>query len=150
MDKLAINGGTMAFDRTVHTVPGWPPVYAGTEELLLEIYRSRAWSFNGKYEREFDKLFAEYHDAAHCIFMVNGTVTLQAALKAVNAAAKKFSSDEEIRSYRHRFRACRTCRGSLCLIPWKESSAAGKGKSFRRQTASFRGRPMQCDQYSFP
>ncbi len=83
MDKLAINGGTMAFDRTVHTVPGWPPVYAGTEELLLEIYRSRAWSFNGKYEREFDKLFAEYHDAAHCVFMVNGTVTLQAALEAV-------------------------------------------------------------------
>ncbi len=80
---MAISGGTKAFDSEIHKIPAWPPTYPETEKLLLEIYRSHSWSFNGKYEREFDRLFAEYHNAKYGIFMVNGTVTLQAALEAL-------------------------------------------------------------------
>ena len=83
MNNLAISGGTKAFDSEIHKIPAWPPTYPETEKLLLEIYRSHSWSFNGKYEREFDRLFAEYHNAKYGIFMVNGTVTLQAALEAL-------------------------------------------------------------------
>ena len=83
MNNLAINGGAKAFELEAHNIPAWPPTYPETEELLLEIYRSHAWSFNGKYEREFDRLFAEYNNANYGVFMVNGTVTLQAALEAL-------------------------------------------------------------------
>ena len=83
MSTLAIDGGSKAYDRSRHHVPAWPPVYPETEQLLLEIYRSRAWSFNGKYERLFDERFAQSQDAAYGIFMVNGTVTLECALAAL-------------------------------------------------------------------
>ena len=83
MEKLAIDGGSQAFDITKHPIPAWPPIYPETEQLLLEIYRSRKWSFNGPYERLFDERFAKCHDASHCVFMVNGTVTLQSALEAL-------------------------------------------------------------------
>ena len=83
MNKLAIDGGSKAFDKAKTPVPGWPPVYPETEKLLIEIYRSQAWSFNGKYELQFDDEFAKYHDAKSGIFMVNGTVTLECALAAL-------------------------------------------------------------------
>ena len=70
MNNLAINGGAKAFELEAHNIPAWPPTYPETEELLLEIYRSHAWSFNGKYERKFDRLFAEYNNANYGVFMV--------------------------------------------------------------------------------
>ena len=92
MEKLAIDGGKKAFDITNHPIPEWPPIYAETEQLLREVYRSRKWSFNGRYEQKFTELFAEYHNAKHCVFMVNGTMTLQAALEALGVG----SGDEVI------------------------------------------------------
>ncbi len=83
MSKLAIDGGEKAFEIKNFPVPGWPPLYPETEQRLLEVYRSSVWSFNGPAEREFDRLFAEYHTANYCIFMVNGTVTLESALTAL-------------------------------------------------------------------
>jgi len=61
-------------------VPKWPPRYPSTERELRHIYMNEYWSFNGPYEREFCKRFAAYHGAGHCVFMANGTVTLEAAL----------------------------------------------------------------------
>jgi len=64
-------------------IPAWPPVNDKVADRLAEVYRSRAWSFNGPNEREFCKKFAEAHDAKFGIFMANGTVTLQASLLAL-------------------------------------------------------------------
>ncbi len=65
-------------------LPAWPPVYPDTAELLLEVYRSGKWSFNGNYEKEFNRRFAQSCGAAYSIFMFNGTVTLECALEALN------------------------------------------------------------------
>ena len=81
VDKLAAHGGDKAItDEIRRCVSSWPPVYPEVGELLGQIYESRAWSFNGDYEQRFTRAFAEYHGARHGVFMVNGTVTLEAAL----------------------------------------------------------------------
>src|SRR5438105_406629 len=73
-DKLAISGGPAA-GRGLAPAP-WPPVDEQTEKRLVEVYRSRAWSFGGPVETSFAQKYAEYHGAKHGILMVNGTVTL--------------------------------------------------------------------------
>ena len=83
MSKLAIDGGEKVFANGVQTAPDWPPVYPETAELLKEIYLSRSWSFYGKYELEFNEKYAQYTGADSCHLMVNGTVTLEVALKAL-------------------------------------------------------------------
>ena len=81
MNKLAINGGSKVF-ATKLKLPAWPPVYPETAEKLKEIYLSHQWSFYAPREVEFNRAFAEYTGAGSCIMMVNGTVTLEMALKA--------------------------------------------------------------------
>lgn len=61
----------------------WPPTDAQTEQQLVELYRSQSWSFGGAHERAFCEEFASAHSAAHAVFMVNGTVTLEAILHAL-------------------------------------------------------------------
>lgn len=68
-------------------LPAYPPVYEETAEKLKQLYLSGKWSFNGQYEQEFSRNFAQHHDAAYGIFMVNGTVTLEAALHALGIKA---------------------------------------------------------------
>ncbi len=58
----------------------WPPLDDATERRLVEVYRSGGWSFNGPVEQEFCQQFAAAHGAQHAVFMVNGTVTLEAIL----------------------------------------------------------------------
>ena len=85
---LAINGGKKAVsDDVKKALKSWPPVYPETAERLKEIYMSGKWSFNGECEREFSTKFAKYCGAKHGIFMVNGTVTLEAALHALGVKA---------------------------------------------------------------
>ncbi|MCC7191666.1 MAG: DegT/DnrJ/EryC1/StrS family aminotransferase [Phycisphaeraceae bacterium] len=79
--RLAIAGGTPAAQGLV--CPPWPPTDSKTEQRLIEIYRSRAWSFGGAAEMAFAQNYARYHGAKHGIFMANGTVTLQTALLAL-------------------------------------------------------------------
>jgi dTDP-4-amino-4,6-dideoxygalactose transaminase len=77
---LALLGGTpVTFSLPL---PPWPPVNDHTAERLATVYRHRKWSFNGPAEQAFTQDFATAHDAAHGIFMQNGTVTLQCALAA--------------------------------------------------------------------
>ncbi|MCK5845734.1 MAG: DegT/DnrJ/EryC1/StrS family aminotransferase, partial [Victivallales bacterium] len=64
-------------------LPKWPIKHVEIAELLKEVYLSGKWSFNGPYERRFSRAFARMHSAKHGVFMANGTVTLQCALKAV-------------------------------------------------------------------
>ncbi|HQL88164.1 MAG: DegT/DnrJ/EryC1/StrS family aminotransferase [Lentisphaerae bacterium] len=83
MGILAVNGGTPVITPgTLKTLP-WPPVCEETAEKIKELYLSRQWSFNSPSEQAFEKAFAEYQGAKHGIFMMNGTVTLEAALAAL-------------------------------------------------------------------
>ena len=82
MEKLAIHGGA-AMAAGKFTIDPWPPVSAETAEKIRELYFSREWSFNSRLEQEFEKRYAEYHDAEYGIFMANGTVTLECALEAL-------------------------------------------------------------------
>jgi len=80
--QLALLGGSPLRPEPLQP-PAWPPVSEATARRLTEVYLSRQWSFHSPAEREFARDFAAYHDAAHGIFMANGTVTLQCALKAL-------------------------------------------------------------------
>lgn len=79
---LAVNGGKpVSGDALVG--PAWPPLYDKTADKLRELYFSRKWSFNSEAEQDFETVFADYHDAAHGVYMVNGTATLECALAAL-------------------------------------------------------------------
>ncbi|MCI5778572.1 MAG: DegT/DnrJ/EryC1/StrS family aminotransferase [Lentisphaeria bacterium] len=83
MANLAVNGGTPLYQRGEYQHMLWPPVNEETADRMRELYLSRAWSFNSKCEQDFENEFAKIHDAEYGIFMVNGTVTLEAALAAL-------------------------------------------------------------------
>ena len=82
MSKLAIDGGSRVFAEDVN-FEVWPPVYPEVAEKLTQIYMSHKWSFYGAEEMKFAENFAKYHDAKFGTFMVNGTTTLESALKAL-------------------------------------------------------------------
>jgi L-glutamine:2-deoxy-scyllo-inosose/3-amino-2,3-dideoxy-scyllo-inosose aminotransferase len=78
--KLAIRGG-----KPVRKKPftKWPIHGKEEEQLLNRVLRSGDWSFNGPMEMEFAEKFSRYHDAKYGICAVNGTATLEVALRAV-------------------------------------------------------------------
>ena len=82
MSKLAIDGGSKVFAEEVK-FDVWPPVYPEVGDKLREIYMKHNWSFYGPEELKFAENFAKYHGASYGIFMNNGTVTLEASLKAL-------------------------------------------------------------------
>ncbi len=82
MSKLAIDGGSKVFSEPVN-FEIWPPVNAAVAGKLVEVYMSHKWSFYGAEELKFAADFAAYHNAKYGTFMDNGTVTLEAALKAL-------------------------------------------------------------------
>ncbi|NEE04642.1 DegT/DnrJ/EryC1/StrS family aminotransferase [Phytoactinopolyspora halotolerans] len=79
--ELAIDGG-----RPVRTepFPAWP--VSGDEEAraLAAVLASGRWgSTSGEAVREFERAFADYQQAEHCVAVCNGTLGLTAALKAL-------------------------------------------------------------------
>ena len=83
MEKLAILGGPPMRDTVKNPWPKWP-VWGKEEEVaLLEVLNSGVWSYNGPKETEFNKRFAEFTGTDYNICTVNGTVTLQIALEAL-------------------------------------------------------------------
>ncbi len=83
MAKLAINGGTPLLGENEAKVTPWPPLSAATEAKLIEVYRSRKWSFNSESEQSFENAYSAFHDTKYGILMSNGTVTLECALAAL-------------------------------------------------------------------
>ena len=85
MNKLAINGGTPAFQKGElnSLLPKWPPYYPETEQKLLEVYRSNHWGGKGPYEMKLMTEFAAFQDAKYAVWMCNGTTTLECALLAL-------------------------------------------------------------------
>jgi len=81
-EKLAIHGGQKVFSEPL-TLPKWPNHHQETEAKLIEIYRSLKWGMRGKYEQLLEKEFAAYHGVEYCVWMSNGTTTLECALLAL-------------------------------------------------------------------
>jgi len=78
---LAINGGT-----PVRTAPfvGWPQFGAEEEELLLRALRSGVWgSIDGTFVKQLEVEFAELQASRHGVTVVNATMGLMVALKAI-------------------------------------------------------------------
>ena len=78
---LAINGGT-----PVRTTPfgGWPQFGAAEEELLLQALHSGIWgSIDGTFVKQLEVEFAELQAARHGVTVVNATMGLMVALKAI-------------------------------------------------------------------
>ena len=89
MEKLAILGGAPVADQPFAAFP----VFDEKEEAaLLEVLHSGQWGGYNPKVREFEKAFADLHDARFGITAANGTVTLETAL----LAAKVGSGDEVI------------------------------------------------------
>jgi len=82
-DQLAIAGGTPV---RANGYPEWPIHDEADEALLLEALRSGRWGGYpepGPYNARFCEAFAAFQGAKHGILMVNGTVTMEVALKAL-------------------------------------------------------------------
>lgn len=77
-DQLAAFGGKPVLGSIPRML--WPPTDKATERALVKIYRSHNYSWNGPWEQRLCRDLAKVHTAQHAAFMVNGTVTLEAAL----------------------------------------------------------------------
>lgn len=84
-NKPAILGGKPVFAKTLSNA--WPPVDKATERALVEIYRSKNFSWDGPWEKRFNRDFSRAHTAKHTVFMANGTVTLEGALHVFGIGA---------------------------------------------------------------
>ena len=83
MNELAINGGTPVRPAPY---PAWPKGDEREIEAVTDVIRSGDWGGfpePGRYAGRFEGTFAAYQGAGHGVLMVNGTVTMEVALKAL-------------------------------------------------------------------
>lgn len=80
MTELAIRGGTPV--RT-EPWPRWPQWGEAEAQRVQAVLESGVWGGFNPAVKEFEARFAERHQAKHCITAVNGTLTLEAALRVV-------------------------------------------------------------------
>jgi dTDP-4-amino-4,6-dideoxygalactose transaminase len=84
MAELAIRGGTPIRPQGY---PAWP-VWDDTDvQAVTDVVRSGNWGGfpePGPKNQEFETAFAAYQGASHGILMMNGTVTMEVALKALD------------------------------------------------------------------
>jgi dTDP-4-amino-4,6-dideoxygalactose transaminase len=83
MSELAIAGGPKVRDTPY---PAWPRWDERDVEAVTSVVRSGEWGGfpePGVYASRFEDAFAEYQGARHGVLMVNGTVTMEVALKAL-------------------------------------------------------------------
>lgn len=80
MTQLAIHGGLPA---CTTPWPKWPLWDEREKERLLTVLESGEWGGFNPMLKEFEATFASRHQAKHCLTLVNGTLSLEAALRAV-------------------------------------------------------------------
>jgi dTDP-4-amino-4,6-dideoxygalactose transaminase len=81
----ALLGGNAVIDRA--DWPTWPPRLPGLADALREIVEKDQWGVRSEAIRDFEQEFAKYHDAEFALAMMNGTMALIAAMKALNIGA---------------------------------------------------------------
>lgn len=67
--------------------PTWPELAGREPELLARVAESGWWAYEGPFEREFEREFAELQGARYGLCVANGTVALQLALEALDVGA---------------------------------------------------------------
>ena len=83
MNELAINGGTPVRSASY---PAWPKGDEREIDAVTDVIRSGDWGGfpePGRYAGRFEETFAAYQGAGHGVLMVNGTITMEVALKAL-------------------------------------------------------------------
>lgn len=83
MAELAIRGGTAVRPKGF---PAWPEWGEREIEAVTDVVRSGNWGGfpePGPKASEFERAFASYQGAGHGILMMNGTITMEVALKAL-------------------------------------------------------------------
>lgn len=80
MVTLAIRGGVPV--RTRPFAP-WPQHADGDLARLKQVLESGQWAFDGPFEREFERGFAERNGALDCVGVSNGSTTLLLCLRAL-------------------------------------------------------------------
>lgn len=84
MAELAINGGTPVRPQGY---PAWPVWDQREIEAVTSVVRSGEWGGYpepGVHAAAFEERFAAYQGAAYGVLMVNGTITMEVALKALD------------------------------------------------------------------
>jgi dTDP-4-amino-4,6-dideoxygalactose transaminase len=84
MPELAINGGTPVRSTDY---PAWPVVDDDVVVAVTDVVRSGEWGGfpePGVHGGAFEEAFAAYQGAAHGVLMMNGTVTMEVACKALD------------------------------------------------------------------
>jgi dTDP-4-amino-4,6-dideoxygalactose transaminase len=84
MPELAINGGAPV---RAAPYPPWPAPDDGYVDAVAEVVRSGEWGGfpePGRNAAAFEDAFAEYQGSRHGVLMMNGTVTMEVALKALD------------------------------------------------------------------
>jgi len=84
MSKLALVGGTPT---RAERYPKWPVVDERDIEAVTAVVRSGIWGgapYPGPQSKEFIRRFAELQGGGYPVLMMNGTVTLEVALRAAN------------------------------------------------------------------
>ena len=84
MPELAINGGTPV---RATSYPAWPAPDEEYVEAVVEVVRSGEWGGfpePGLNAGTFEEAFAAYQGARHGVLMMNGTVTMEVACKALD------------------------------------------------------------------
>lgn len=79
MSKLAILGGEAVRTKSFMQ---WPVVGDEERTALLRVFDSSIWGVGGKEVAKFQQQFARHHQTRHGIAVMNGTVSLEIALKA--------------------------------------------------------------------
>ena len=84
MAQLAMNGG-----EAVRTKPWprWPQWGEAEARRVAEVLASGEWGGFNPLVREFEEAWAKRHQAKFCISAVNGTLTLEAALRVMGVGA---------------------------------------------------------------
>jgi dTDP-4-amino-4,6-dideoxygalactose transaminase len=84
MPELAINGGAPVRSTDY---PAWPVVDDDVVAAVTDVVRSGEWGGfpePGVHGGAFEEAFAAYQGAAHGVLMMNGTVTMEVACKALD------------------------------------------------------------------
>ncbi|HOX37959.1 MAG TPA: DegT/DnrJ/EryC1/StrS family aminotransferase [Candidatus Brocadiia bacterium] len=84
MAKLAINGGPKLRKKPF---PDWPQPNTRMLKEVTKVLKSGKWGIGSPAVAEFEKKFAELHNAKHALMVANGTVSLWVALKACGLKA---------------------------------------------------------------
>ncbi len=86
MGKLALTGGKPVRSKRA-AWPQWPQHGRDEVKLMRKIIESNRWSYDGPYETEFARAFADYHHSKYGSCCANGTVGIQIALEALDIGA---------------------------------------------------------------